>query len=278
MSQTLLAPASVLICWHSHLLSNPVNGCRAWQPVTRYQVIDQVTNWMVINPDTWDVYFYTDWWSHTSFVEWPCIAVDFCSNVIACVNAALADPSGNWLWNLTEAVQDSISDAIAWFDYADALNGWIQENPLTSAAFVSYNNIASWLTATNIQGAIDELNSNIWNIKHTIQWTTWAATLNPDDTINFILDNTVTDIEVDETTPTVINVKIPTKAPYVKALENPTANTRTPIVHNLNTPVPSLYAYDSANEYIDIERKFIDNNTVEYRTSTNDPFTYYIKS
>ena len=278
MSQTLLAPASVLICWHSHLLSNPVNGCRAWQPVTRYQVIDQVTNWMVINPDTWDVYFYTDWWSHASFVEWPCIAVDFCSNVIACVNAALVDPSGNWLWNLTEAVQDAIWDAIAWFDYADALNGWIQENPLTSAVFVSYDNTTSWLTATNVQAAIDELNSNIWNIKHTIQASNGAVTLNPDDIINITVDSSVSVVTVDETVPTVINVKIPATAPYVKAVEIPTPNTRTPIIHNLNTPVPWLYAYDSSGEYIDIEWKYIDTNTVEYRTTTSDSFTYYIKS
>lgn len=115
-------------------------------------------------------------------------------------------------------------------------------------------------------------------IKHTIQASNGAVTLNPDDIINFTLDNTVSNIEVEETFPTFINVKIPTKAPYVKAVENPTANTWTAIVHNLNTPVPSIYAYNSSNEYISLERKFIDDNTIEYRTSTNDPFTYYIKS
>ena len=145
-----------------------------------------------------------------------------------------------------EKVQDCVWEAIEWYDYNDVLNQWLIENPFP--------------------------------IKHTIQASNGAATLNPDDIINFVLDNTVSDIEVDETVPTFINVKIPTKAPYVKALENPTANTWTAIVHNLNTPVPSLYAYDSANEYISLERKFVDDNTIEYRTTTNDPFTYYIKS
>ena len=127
-----------------------------------------------------------------------------------------------------EKVQDCVWEAIEWYDYNDVLNQWLMENPFP--------------------------------IKHTIQASNGAATLNPDDIINFVLDNTVT------------------KAPYVKALENPTANTWTSIVHNLNTPVPSLYAYDSANEYISLERKFVDDNTIEYRTTTNDPFTYYIKS
>ena len=246
MAQTLLAPASVLICWHEHTLSNPVNWCRNWLPVTRYQVIDTVTNGMLVNPDTSDVYFYTDWGTHVDFVEGPCIAVDFCTNVVACVNAALADPSGNWLWNLQEAVQDSIADSIEWFDYSDAINQRLITNPFP--------------------------------IKHTIQGTSWAATLNPDDIINITVDPSVSVVTVDETVPTLINVKIPATAPYVKAVETPTPNTRTPIVHNLNTPVPWLYAYDGSGEYIDIEWKYIDTNTVEYRTTTSDSFTYYIKS
>lgn len=168
------------------------------------------------------------------------------AHTIDVINNELWQPNGWLLTNLCEAVQDCVWESLEWFDYNDTLNQWLLENPFP--------------------------------IKHTIQASNWAATLNPDDIINFVLDNTVSDIEVDETVPTFINVKIPTKAPYVKALENPTANTRTSIVHNLNTPVPSLYAYDSSNEYIDIERKFVDDNTVEYRTTTSDPFTYYIKS
>ena len=102
--------------------------------------------------------------------------------------------------------------------------------------------------------------------------------MNPDDIINITVDNTVAVVTVDETVSTIINVKIPATAPYAKAAVVPVANTRTPITHNLNTPVPSLYAYDSANEYISLERKFVDDNTIEYRTTTSDPFTYYIKS
>ena len=169
-----------------------------------------------------------------------------CADTITCINQQLLLP---WAWalsNFKEAAQDAVWEAFEWFDYNDVLNQWLMENPFP--------------------------------IKHTIQASNGVATLNPDDIINFVLDNTVSDIEVDETVPTFINVKIPTKAPYVKALENPTANIWTAIIHNLNTPVPSLYAYDSANEYISLERKFVDDNTIEYRTTTNDPFTYYIKS
>ena len=172
--------------------------------------------------------------------------IDTCAEVVACVNEQLALPDAWSLTNFKEAVQDAVWESLEWFDYNDALNQWLMENPFP--------------------------------IKYTVQWTTWAATLNPDDIINITIDNTVTDVTVDETVPTLINVKIPSVSPYVKDVANPVANTWTAIVHNLNTPVPSLYAYDWSNEYIDIERKYVDTNTVEYRTTTTSPFTYYIKS
>lgn len=167
-------------------------------------------------------------------------------HTIEVINNELAQPNWGLLTNLCEAVQDCVWESIEWFDYSDVLNQWLLENPFP--------------------------------IKHTIQWTTWAATLNPDDIINITIDSSVSVVTVDETVPTLINVKIPATAPYVKAIEAPTPNTRTPIIHNLNTPVPWLYAYDGSGEYIDIEWKYIDTNTVEYRTTTSDSFTYYIKS
>ena len=238
-----------------------------------------------------------------------------CVEVNACVNTQLALPNAWSLTNFTSAVVSAYESHIAagWADpefcgevlaclqtaspalvnaIATLLNNALatSPNPLLSnlCAYINDCIDAGLLAVSTDAGNIITVGTDGWAllldtdiqsvIKHTIQWASWVATLNPDDIINFTLDNTVSDIEVDETVPTFINVKIPTKAPYVKALENPTANTWTPIVHNLNTPVPSLYAYDSANEYISLERKFVDDNTIEYRTTTNDPFTYYIKS
>ncbi len=238
-----------------------------------------------------------------------------CVEVNACVNTQLGLPNAWSLTNFTSAVVSAYESHIAagWADpeFSGEVIATLQDaspalvtallniindalltspNPLLSnlCAYINDCIDAGLLAVSADAGNLIDTWTDGWAllldtdiqavIKHTIQASNGAATLNPDDIINFVLDNTVSDIEVDETVPTFINVKIPTKAPYVKALENPTANIWTAIVHNLNTPVPSLYAYDSANEYISLERKFVDDNTIEYRTTTNDPFTYYIKS
>ena len=102
-----------------------------------------------------------------------------CADTITCINQQLLLP---WAWLLTnfkEAVQDSIWEALEWFDYADGVNSWIQENPLSTAANISYNNtIVNELTATNVQDAIDELATNatqreaIWSASVSISGST----------------------------------------------------------------------------------------------------------
>ncbi len=262
----------------------------------------------LISCDCYGVFWYT----YKTIEE---ILSGNCNAINTCVNTQLGLPNAWSLTNFTSAVVSAYESHIAagWADpeFSGEVIATLQDaspalvtallniindalltspNPLLSnlCAYINDCIDAGLLAVSADAGNLIDTWTDGWAllldtdiqavIKHTIQASNGAATLNPDDIINFVLDNTVSDIEVDETVPTFINVKIPTKAPYVKALENPTANTWTPIVHNLNTPVPSLYAYDSANEYIDIERKFVDDNTIEYRTTTNDPFTYYIKS
>ena len=102
-----------------------------------------------------------------------------CAEVITCINEQLALP---WAWLLTnfnEAVQDAVGEAFEWFDYSDSINSWIQENPLTTATSISYDNtIVNLLTSTTVQWAIDELATNatqreaIWSASVSISGST----------------------------------------------------------------------------------------------------------
>lgn len=238
-----------------------------------------------------------------------------CNDAIACINDQLALANAWTLTNFVPAVVSAYESHIAAWG-ADPEFCWemvaclqsatpatvdailaILNNALATSPNPLLSNLCAYINYC-IDAGLLAVSADAWNIistgtdggallletdvqaviKHTIQGTAWAATLNPDDIINITIDPSVSVVTVDETVPTVINVKIPATAPYVKAVETPTPNTRTPIVHNLNTPVPWLYAYDASGEYIDIEWKYIDTNTVEYRTTTSDLFTYYIKS
>ncbi len=102
-----------------------------------------------------------------------------CAEVNACVNTQLALP---WAWalsNFKEAAQDAVWEAIAWYDYSDPINSWIQENPLSTAANISYDNtVVNLLTSTTVQWAIDELATNatqreaIWSASVSISGST----------------------------------------------------------------------------------------------------------
>lgn len=80
----------------------------------------------------------------------------FCTEVLTCVTK--------------EAVQDLIGDSIEWYDYNDALNSWMQENPFIAATSITYNNTVSWLTATNVQNAIDELSQQVGSLSYYELW------------------------------------------------------------------------------------------------------------
>lgn len=102
-----------------------------------------------------------------------------CTDTITCINEQLLLP---WAWLLTnfkEAAQDAVWEAFEWFDYSDSINSWIQENPLATAANISYNNtIVNQLTSTTVQWAIDELATNatqreaIWSASVSISGST----------------------------------------------------------------------------------------------------------
>jgi len=99
-----------------------------------------------------------------------CITNDISTqlSIINTINQELAKPNGWWLTALCEAVQDCVGDAIEWYDYSDTLNSRLQENPLANAGHILYDNTISWLTATNVQSAIDEV--------ITMLWWTWTVT------------------------------------------------------------------------------------------------------
>lgn len=65
-----------------------------------------------------------------------------------------------------ESVQDCVGDAIAGYDYNDALNTWLQENPLTNASNVTFTPTAP-MVATNVQTAITELQTIVNNAGYT---------------------------------------------------------------------------------------------------------------
>ena len=65
-----------------------------------------------------------------------------------------------------EYVQDCVWDSLEWFDYNDALNQRLQENPLSGADNISYDNTVSWLTATNVQDAIDEVSQLVSDLEY----------------------------------------------------------------------------------------------------------------
>lgn len=81
----------------------------------------------------------------------------FCAGVISCVETRFASPWADWQTILQELVQDSLGDVLEWYDYNDAMNTWLQNNPFIAAASVTYDNTTSWLVSTDVQGAIDEL-------------------------------------------------------------------------------------------------------------------------
>ncbi len=102
-----------------------------------------------------------------------------CTDTINCINEQLALP---WAWalsNFKEAAQDAVWEAIAWYDYSDPINSWIQEDPLSTAANISYDNtVVNLLTSTTVQWAIDELATNatqreaIWSASVSISGST----------------------------------------------------------------------------------------------------------
>lgn len=108
----------------------------------------------------------------------------FCAGVISCVETRFASPWADGQTILQELVQDSLGDVLEWYDYNDAMNTWLQNNPFIAAASVTYDNTTSLLTATNVQDAIDEIASGICaSITECIE-TNWL----PDDVDLFTLD------------------------------------------------------------------------------------------
>lgn len=161
-----------------------------------------------------------------------------------CIAPQLID-SATLLWSLDcEAVQDCIWDALQWFDYNDVLNQWLQENPLSSASNISYDNSVSLLTATNMQDAIDEIIADT----------------------NIALYESGTDTGIEYTKPnwTVINLK----TGHGEVI-TPVINTPYTITHNLNTTKIQVVAYDvTTGEQVDIEVKNRATNTVDIVSTT----------
>ena len=153
-----------------------------------------------------------------------------------------------------EYVQDCVWDSLEWFDYNDALNQRLQENPLSTADRISYNNTVSWLTATNVQDAIDELSQQVGSLAYYEAWTDgWLAYTNELWVVNNIkLSHTVT--------------------------VGHTANTPFTITHWLNSTRISVTAYDATTwEEVKIEVLNRTANTVDIISTTSDQLEIVIR-
>ncbi len=164
----------------------------------------------------------------------------FCTEVLTCVTK--------------EAVQDLIGDSIEWYDYNDALNSWMQENPFIAATSITYNNAISWLTATNVQDAIDELSQQVGSLSYYELWTDgWLSYTNELWVVN--------------------NIKLS----HTETIGH-TANTPFTMTHWLNSTRINVTAYDvSSWEEVKIEVLNRTANTVDVISTTNDQLELVIK-
>ncbi len=177
----------------------------------------------------------------------------FCWLVTNCVQARFASPWADWQTIIQELVQDSIGDALEWFDYNDALNTWLQENPLSSADNISYDNTISLLTATNVQDAIDELISG--------------------NDIELYEDVADTWIRYTKANGDIINLK----TGHAETI-TPVANVATTITHNLGTNKIVVQVYDSITwEMVDVQVTNRTATTVDIISTTVDDIEVVIK-
>ena len=169
-----------------------------------------------------------------------------CAEVNACINTQLGLPNAWSLTNFASAVVSAYESHIAagWADpefcgemlaclqtaspaivdaVATLLNNALatSPNPLLSnlCAYINDCIDTGLLVVSADAGNVITTGTDGWAllldtdiqavIKHTIQWASWAATLNPDDIINFTLDNTLSGVDVSEPTAWTIEVKLP---------------------------------------------------------------------
>lgn len=223
------------------------------------------------NTSVWAPTFVAIWvWGGSSCEKTSCSKTAYCiSNdlltqlaLLTVVNNELGKPNAWVLTNLCvavrncidqEFVQDLIWDAIEWYDYNDAINQWIQENPLSTASNISYDNSTSWLTATNVQDAIDELVLDT-NISLYEAWT--------DDWIRYTKPNG-----------SVIDLKT-----WHTEIVGHTANVPFTITHNLGSTRIHVVAYDVTSwEEVKVEVLNRTANTVDIVSTTSDQLEVVIK-
>jgi hypothetical protein len=153
-----------------------------------------------------------------------------------------------------EIIQDLIWDSIQWYDYNDALNTWLQENPFIGASSITYNNTVSWLSATNVQDAIDEINSLVWTLVYyelgTDGWLSYTDEL-------WVVSNI--------------------KLSHTETIGH-TANTPYTITHWLGSTRINVTAYDVASwEEVRVEVLNRTTNTVDIVSTTSDNLEIIIR-
>lgn len=74
-----------------------------------------------------------------------------------CANLVQFSWSTDWNTVFVEMVQDAIWGALQGYNYQDAMNNWLQNNPFIAASSITYDNTNTTLTSTNVQDAIDEI-------------------------------------------------------------------------------------------------------------------------
>lgn len=177
----------------------------------------------------------------------------FCVAVTTCVQTWFNSPGTDWNTVFVEMVQDAIWGALQGYNYQDAMNNWLQNNPFIAASSITYDNTNTTLTSTNVQDAIDE-------IVNTTDISLYES--GTDDWIRYTKANwTVVDLKTWHT-------------------ENitPVANVATTITHGLGGTRVQVVAYDVATwEQIDVEVSNRTATTIDVTSTTTDDIEIVIK-
>lgn len=181
-----------------------------------------------------------------------------------------------------ESVQDCIGDAIEWFDYSDALNQWLLNNPFPAVVSAANTTVAPSgnLSSTNVQSALVELQGDI-DLLNTIAHV--PVTMNDGATIDFTqsgVDNQTVTAEV------IISALISSDAGNVIVLwtdgklyykdEHMFTTTfstlgasNLTINHNINKPYYIVQVWDeTTNELITVDVFNRTSNTIDIGVST----------
>lgn len=177
----------------------------------------------------------------------------FCPAVVNCVQTRFNSPGTDGNTVFVEMVQDAIGGALEWYNYQDAMNTWLQNNPFIAASSITYDNSITTLTSNNVQDAIDEI-------------------VNTTD-ISLYESGTDNGIRYTKANGTIVDLKT-----WHTETITPTVNTAYTITHGLASTRIQVVAYDVATgEEVDVLVSNRTAATVDITSTTSDDLEIVIK-